>query len=102
MPNAPISISASGQTALVAAPAATSKIRVWSFDFVSNGTVNLKFQSASNDLTGAYPLIASGGMVRASGTFPIWDCNLGEALNVNLDASVGIFGSLQYEILRGS
>lgn len=92
---ATISVSATGTlVALVSA----KKIRVLSYVLVANGAVNVKFQShvTPTDKTGLFYLIANTGV--SSGYSPVghFESIAGEALDLNLSASVAVGGHLTY------
>ena len=85
--------SASGATSVVALVSG-KKIRALRLSVVANGAVNVKFQSNSTDITGRWFLtqFASGG----GGYCPVglFETAVGEALNINLSASVSVEGIL--------
>lgn len=94
----PVAASSSGATALKAA--ATGAVHeLLAFSFSAAGTVAVKFQSASTDLTGAWNLIAGmpvtitelpGNVM--SGMTPICSTVAGEALNINLGGNIAVGG----------
>jgi|WetSurMetagenome_2_1015567.scaffolds.fasta_scaffold1305328_2 hypothetical protein len=92
---APIVASASGNTSVVAAVAGT-KIRVIAYNYMANGTVNVKFQSATTDKTGLSYLIANTGKVCPFNPAGWFETAVGEALNINLSASIAVGGELVY------
>ena len=96
-----INVSASGQTALVAAVPG-KKIVVTRYLIVAQGAVSPKFQSASTDLTGPLRLAADGNAILDDVGVPtfraLFATNSGEALNINLSAAVAVGGYLNYRI----
>lgn len=92
---AKIVASASGNTSVVALVSG-KKIRVLRASFVANGSVNVKFQSNTTDVTGLWYMtqFASGG----GGYCPVglFETASGEALNINLSASVAVQGIITY------
>lgn len=95
--HAPITSAASGSNLLVAAVAG-KRIRVLDYTIVAAGAVTAKFQSAANDLTGALPLPANGGAsVAGAPAVPLFETNVGEALNLNLGGAVAVAGHLTYQ-----
>jgi hypothetical protein len=97
---ATIAVSALGVTNLVAAQA-TKSIRVLQFVIVSNGAVNIKFQShvTPTDLTGLFYLIANTGV--SSGFSPVghFQTAAGEALDINLSQAIAVGGYLTYTLI---
>jgi hypothetical protein len=96
----PITASAMGVTNLVAAQAGKS-IRVLQVMLVSNGAVNVKFQShvSPTDLTGLFYLVANTGF--SSGYSPVgqFQTTSGEALDINLSGAVAVGGYLSYVLV---
>ncbi len=94
----PIVASASGVTNLIAAPGAGKTIIVTGFGLMSNGTVNVKFQShvTPTDLTGLFYLVANTGISVAPNPAGIFSCLVGEALDINLTGAVAVGGFLTY------
>ena len=92
---AKIVASASGNTSVVALVSG-KKIRVLRASFVANGSVNVKFQSNTTDVTGLWYMtqFASGG----GGYCPVglFETASGEELNINLSASVAVQGIITY------
>lgn len=100
---AKIVASASGATAIVAAVGSgdtARKIRVVALSLMANGTVNVKFQSASTDLTGIDFLVANAGKVLPYNECGWFETAAGEVLNINLSASVAVGGHLTYVEVR--
>lgn len=90
-----ISESSSGSQEIVAA-VANKRIRVLSYVIISNGTLNVKWQSGSNDISGLLYLVSNTGA--SSGYHPKghFQTSQGEALNLNLSGSVAIGGHISY------
>lgn len=95
---ATIVASSSGATALVAAVSG-KRIRVLSYAIVANAAVNVKFQSASTDLTGLLYLAANGGAAVAFEGMGCFQTAVGEALNINLSGAVAVGGHLTYVLV---
>lgn len=89
--------SASGATSLVSA-VTSKKIRVLALYLVSNGTVNVKFQSHTTptDLTGLAYLVANTGFVLPYNPVGWFQTNSGEQLDINLSAAIAVGGTLVY------
>lgn len=94
---AKIAASGSGNNTIVAA-VTSKKIRVLAYNFMSEGTVNAKFQSAAGgtDLTGLSYLIANTGKVAPFNPVGWFETVAGELLNLNLSAAVAVGGELVY------
>ena len=93
-PTAPVSISSSGPNEILAA--GTNRIGIIGLLLVAEGTVTVQLQSASNNLSGAMPLVANVGFESSPGPMaPIW-CNYNEAFNINLGGAVGVYGWVIY------
>jgi len=87
--------SASGATALVAAVAG-AKYRVLAAAVVATTAVSVKFQSASTDITGTFPLGANGGVVLPYNEHGWFETAVNEALNINLSGAVSCGVQIQY------
>mgnify|MGYP000087877653 CR=1 FL=1 len=97
---ASIAATATGQTALVAAQTSPNRvIRVKQYAYVVGGAVNVKFQSASTDLTGAQEHSAKAEGIAAEHPDGVFETVAGEPLNINLSGNVNVSGSLQYEVI---
>lgn len=90
-----ISASSSGATSIVSAVSG-KKIRVLAYNFIANGTVNVKWQSASTDKTGLKYCIANSGMVAGFNPIGWFETASNEALNINLSAAIAVGGELVY------
>jgi hypothetical protein len=94
---ASVSVSQAGDNQIVAA--VTGKIKVLSAALVASGTVNLKWRSATTDLSGAIPLVANSGFVlpaSSPGQGNYLETAAGEALNINLSGGVQVSGHISY------
>jgi hypothetical protein len=92
-----VNTTASGDTQLVAADG-TKKIKVLNYVLVVAGTTNVKFRSATTDITGAMPFVANSGAASPAGTVSGWlfETAVNQALNINLSAGVQVSGHLSY------
>lgn len=90
-----ITASASGNTAVVAAVAG-KKIRVISFNFVANGTVNVKWQSATTDISGLTYCVQFSGKALQFHPGGHLETAVAEALNINLSGNVAVGGEGTY------
>lgn len=80
-------------------PAVTGKrIRVFGVAIVSLLATGIKFQSAGNDLTGVLSFAANGGVVWTNGASPWFQCNIGEALNINMSLATTLGGVVTYDL----
>ena len=91
-----VNLAASGQ--IIAAPGAGKKIRVYGVNVVTRVDNDIKFQSAGNDVTGPLPCKAGGGVAWSS-VRPLFECNINEALNLNLTVANTVGGVLQYDVV---
>lgn len=97
---ATIAASASGQTSLVSAQTSPNRIiRVKQYTYLVAGAVNVKFQSASTDITGLMEHNGKGEGAAPEHPDGIFETVAGEALNINLSGAVSVAGSLQYEVI---
>jgi hypothetical protein len=92
---APIVASASGNTAVVAAVTG-KRIRVLSYSLIAAGTASVKFQSATTDITGTYPLVANTGLSDNGGEAGVFQTGVAETLHINLSAAVAVGGRVTY------
>ena len=96
--HAKISASSAGATEIVAAVSG-KKIKVCHVNIVSNGSVNVKWQSATTDLTGLAYLTQYSGYETAFCP-PAFGClfetALGAALNINLSGAIAVGGFITY------
>lgn len=93
-----VAISTTATAALVAAVTG-KRIRVHGYVIQAAGTVNVKFQSASTDLTGAMPQAANTGVATQFAKDGWFDTAAGEALNIHLSGSVQVSGHLRYSVV---
>jgi hypothetical protein len=84
-----------GATELVAASAG-ARYRVLSVAVVATVANNVKFQSASTDISATFPLGANGGVVLPYNEHGWFETNVGEALNVNMSAATSTGVQIQY------
>lgn len=90
-----IQASSSGTNAIVTAVTG-KKIRVLAYNFMANGAVNAKWQSASTDKTGLKYLAANTGIVAGYNKVGWFETASDEALNLNLSGAVAVGGELVY------
>lgn len=95
---ASIVASASGATQIVAA-VPNKRIRVINLEVSALAAVNIKWQSAANDLTGLFYVAGNGGEVLPTSEVGWFQTNPGEALNINLSAAVAVGGHLVYSLI---
>jgi hypothetical protein len=96
-----INCSSINANALVAAPAAGSRIRVYKFFLYATAATNLKFQSASTDLSPAIPHAAGEKWVMDYDTQPWFTCATAEALNLHSSVATQLSGRLFYRVEVG-
>lgn len=92
---APIAVSSSGDQTIVAAVTG-KRLLVLAYNYMANGTVNVKWRSNTTDLTGLGYLIANTGKVAPFSQVGWFKTAVGEALNLNLSASVAVGGEVVY------
>lgn len=85
----------SGANELVAAVAG-AKYRVLAVAVVATTAVTVKFQSASTDITGTFPLGANGGIVLPFNEHGWFETAANEALNITLGSAVATGVQIQY------
>lgn len=92
-----INASTSGNNTLVAG-VTSKKIRVLAYNFIANGTVNAKFQSAASgtDLTGLKYCVVNTGLVAPFNPLGWFETGAGSLLNLNLSAAIAVGGELVY------
>ena len=97
---APITASSSGATTIVAAGTAAQRIYVLRWNVTANGAVNVNLQSHTTtaNATGLHYMtqFASAGGAWCPGG--IFATSPGEALDLNLSASIAVGGELTYVI----
>lgn len=99
----PISVSASGDTELVALTT-NQIVYLCGYDVIAAGTVNvtLVYGTGSNcatgktSLTGAYPLVANSGLARANAGYPQTKGAVSNAVCITLSGAVQVSGMLTY------
>lgn len=82
-----VNASATGNTSLVAAQGVGVRIRVLGIIAVSTLANNVKFQSATTDISALFPLAANAGFVLPETAHGWFQTAANEALNVNLSAA---------------
>jgi hypothetical protein len=92
---AAISAASSGANSLVAAVTG-KKLRVLAFNLSFSGSVNAKFTSAANDITGLFYGAAAAQAVGPFSEAGLFETAAGEALGVNLSAATAVGGYLVY------
>lgn len=96
---ASISASSSGNNNLVGA-VASKQIRVLAYNFISNGTVNAKFQTdgagTPADLTGLKYCVANMGICAPFNPVGWFQGAVGKTLDLNLSSGVAVGGELVY------
>lgn len=94
---ATISAASSGNNTLVAAVTGKRIVPI-QIALVSNGTVNVKFQSGASgtDLTGLFYLVANTGFVMPLSESGWFQTGIGSLLNLNLSAAIAVGGVLSY------
>lgn len=94
---ATIAASSSGNNTLIAA-VTSKKIRVLAAAFMSNGTVNAKFQSGAGgtDLTGLFYMVANTGGVLPYNPAGWFETGSNTLLNFNLSGAVAVGGCITY------
>jgi hypothetical protein len=97
---AKIDQSASGDTTVVTGIAGKYFV-VLGFFFSTAAAVSAKWMSGSNDLTGAMPFAANGG-ISVESEVGIMECNVGESLILNLSGISQTGGSVAYVTLDSS
>ena len=99
-----ISTAASGSTQLVAL-AANQIVYACGYNFIAEGTVNVKFiygtgaacVTGATDLTGAYPLVANSGIaVPNTGVGVQFKGAVSNAVCINLSGAIGVRGLFTY------
>lgn len=97
---APIAALNSGANVIVPAVTGQWLFRIVAYNFIANGTVNVKWQSGSTDLTGLSYLVANCGKVAPFSDVGWFETNAAEALNLNLSGSVAVGGEVVYYLLK--
>jgi hypothetical protein len=94
---ATIAASSSGNNTIVAA-VTSKKIRVLAAVFMSNGTVNAKFQSGAGgtDLSGLFYMVANTGAALPYNPAGWFETGSNTLLNLNLSAAIAVGGCITY------
>lgn len=96
---APIAVSASGDTTIAAAVAG-QRIVLLAYNFMANGTVNVKWKSgASTDKSGLSYLIVNTGKVIPFSPLGWLVTNAGDPLVLNLSGNVAVGGECVYAVV---
>jgi len=85
-----------GNTALVAAAGATTKIRVLAVVLSTTLANTVKFQSATTDKTATFPLGATAGFVLPFNEYGWFETAVNEALNFNMSVATATGVSILY------
>lgn len=96
-----LNASAAGQTELVGITdlGSRSKIRVLAVVLTTTAENVVKFQSASTDITPAFPFVALGGMVLPFNEHGWFECAALEVLNFNQTATTACAVHIAYTIV---
>jgi hypothetical protein len=89
-----VTVVASGQV-IPAFPG--KRVRITGLVLVANTPISVKFQSASTDITGNFPLAANSGFVMPYNPAGWFDTTPSEALNIVLSAGTTTAMQLTYE-----
>jgi hypothetical protein len=99
MPAVTFDVSSASTTALVAAPGAGRRVRVFGYRISADAAVKCTLKSGT---TAREPIYATkavgGGMIGTFSENGFWDCADNEALNLTTDASANVGGVLFYSI----
>jgi len=104
--HAKIEATASGNTAIVAAVAATAtnparRIAVLSLSIVAGTAVGVEWRSGTTTvISGKQEYPDAGGIVRAHNPMAWFKTAPGEALNINLDGASQVGGELVYQLIE--
>ena len=94
-----INASASGNTVIVAAQGAGTRIRVTSYLYVVEAAVDVAFRSGSTTVrAGPMPHDGKGQGVTPSDPGGLFETDANEALNINLSGAVIVRGHLTYSV----
>lgn len=105
---APITISASGLTQVIAAPGAGLKIHICHFDWVANGSTTVQFEygtgtncgtgTGSTNMPAPYPATAETGIAAGSGIGQLFAVPAANALCINNGSAVSVSGLIAYTL----
>ena len=88
--------SAAGNTAVVIPPSGAA-VRVLGMALMNGGTANnIKFQSATTDISALFALGINGGLVLPFNEHGWMQTNVGEALNINLSGATAVGVQISY------
>lgn len=94
-----LAVAASGQSQVIAAQAG-KRIRVFGVYYVCRVATDVKFQSAATDITGTQANVAGGGVAWCSANERcLFECVVGEALNIVLNVANDVGGVIQYDVV---
>lgn len=95
-----LNATASGNTAIVAAPTdATKKIQVLSAIATTNTAGTIKFQSATTNITPGWPIGVTGGFVLPYNGAGWFETAAGEALNFNQSGTAVTGVMINYRLI---
>lgn len=93
-----VTAAGAGANALVSAEAGR-RIRVLGLVAVTTAANSIKFQSATTDITGLFPLAANGGFTLPFNEHGWFETTAGEALNINLSAATSTGTQVVYMVV---
>jgi hypothetical protein len=100
--SAVINATASGDNTIIASPGAGKRIAVWSFYFVCEGTVLVRWESGASGtaLSGQMSFKNREGMtIAAGGIVPLFVVAANTLLNMELSAAVLVQGGVSYTVM---
>ena len=99
--SAVISDALSGDNTIVAAAGANTRIAVWGYTMIADGTVLAAWESAAGGtaLSGRMSFQAREGVSVSPGSQPLFICAANALLNLELSAAVAMQGHVTYSIL---
>lgn len=86
----------SGLSHTIVSSVSGKKIRVLAYDCMASGSVTVKFQSDSVDVTGGYPLAVNSGKVNAFNPVGWFESSASLPLKINLGAAIPVGGAVTY------
>ena len=100
--SAPISISSIATTAVIAAPAAGLRLRIWKILYVVGGANTVQLLSAATPLTGVMTHATSGAGVAmdevSAVNAPLFVCGAAEAFNLITTTTALVGGYVVYDV----
>jgi len=92
-----VNVAVSGDNTIVAAVVG-KKIRVLSWELISDGTVDARWESgaAGTALTGQYPFVVNSGISKSYSPVGYFETAVNTLLNLELSGAVGVHGSIVY------